>query len=158
MLTNYSYSWKYDIIVNLPLLGSKLYGKPPIWAGGGLPKGSPYSNGESGDPVERTWKIKDKMHMRKHFYCDKIVIYLPLNYKSYVIKLYLRGTKIIYPVQIILDTCMTTIIRCIIEVWLPTFLKYGGISLFRLDNDKRKSVGDKTYNISTASKTCFISN
>ena len=53
MLLN-TYSWQYDIIVNLPLLGSKLYGKPPIWAGGGLPKGSPYSNGESGDPVERT--------------------------------------------------------------------------------------------------------
>ena len=49
-----TYSWQYDISVNLPLLGSKLYGKPPIWAGGGLPKGSPYSNGESGDPVERT--------------------------------------------------------------------------------------------------------
>ena len=60
MLTNWlervvnTYSWQHDIIVNLPLLGSKLYGKPPIWAGGGLPKGSPYSNGESGDPVERT--------------------------------------------------------------------------------------------------------
>ena len=52
--SNATYSWQYDIIVNLPLLGSKLYGKPPIWAGGGLPKGSPYSNGESGDPVERT--------------------------------------------------------------------------------------------------------
>ena len=146
MLLN-TYSWQYDIIVNLPLLGSKLYGKPPIWAGGGLPKGSPYSSGESGDPVERTWKIKGKIYRRKLF-----------RLTSYVIKLYLRGTKIIYPVQIILDTCMTTIIRCIIEVWLSTFLKYGGISLFRLDNDKRKSVGDKTYNISTASKTCFISN
>ena len=38
----------------LPLLGSKLYGKPPMCAGGGLPKGSPYNIGERGDPVERT--------------------------------------------------------------------------------------------------------
>ena len=62
-----TYSWQHDIIINLPLLGSKLYGKPPIWAGGGLPKGSPYNNGESGDPVERTWKIKGKIYRKKPF-------------------------------------------------------------------------------------------
>lgn len=46
----------------LPLLGSKLYGMPPMWAGGGLPRGSllykKAAEEEVGEPGVRTCKKK----------------------------------------------------------------------------------------------------